>query len=315
MKNIYSNIYSFNKEVLNKTVKYLEKDNIAGLPTETVYGLAGNAYSKKALKKIFKLKKRPKKNPLIVHYYKIKDAEKDVILNKDFFKLYKKFCPGPITFILKKDKKSKINKIATANLNTVAIRFPSHFVMRSILRKINFPLAMPSANISSGLSPISAYDVFEEFKKKLKFIINGGRSKIGIESTVIDLTGKPRLLRPGIISRNDIKKFVKTNFSKKKSEIKSPGMLKKHYSPGIPIILGKKPSTSKDAYIVFGKKYKKLNNYFNLSKKADLKEAAANLYKIMRKIKNKGYKKIFVSDIPNIGAGFAINDRLKRASE
>ena len=315
MKNIYSNIYSFNKEVLNKTVKYLEKDNIAGLPTETVYGLAGNAYSKKALKKIFKLKKRPKKNPLIVHYYKIKDAEKDVILNKDFFKLYKKFCPGPITFILKKDKKSKINKIATANLNTVAIRFPSHFVMRSILRKINFPLAMPSANISSGLSPISAYDVFEEFKKKLKFIINGGRSKIGIESTVIDLTGKPRLLRPGIISRNDIKKFVKTNFSKKKSEIKSPGMLKKHYSPGIPIILGKKPSTSKDAYIVFGKKYKKLNNYFNLSKKADLKEAAANLYKIMRKIKNKGYKKIFVSDIPNIGAGFAINDRLKRASK
>ena len=315
MKNIYSNIYSFNKEVLNKTVKYLEKDNIAGLPTETVYGLAGNAYSKKALKKIFKLKKRPKKNPLIVHYYKIKDAEKDVILNKDFFKLYKKFCPGPITFILKKDKKSKINKIATANLNTVAIRFPSHFVMRSILRKINFPLAMPSANISSGLSPISAYDVFEEFKKKLKFIINGGRSKIGIESTVIDLTGKPRLLRPGIISRNDIKKFVKTNFSKKKSEIKSPGMLKKHYSPGIPIILGKKPSTSKDAYIVFGKKYKKLNNYFNLSKKADLKEAAANLYKTMRKIKNKGYKKIFVSEIPNKGPGLAINDRLKRASK
>ena len=315
MKNIYSNIYSFNKKILNKTVKYLEEDNIAGLPTETVYGLAGNAYSKRALKKIFKLKKRPKKNPLIVHYYKIKDAKKDVILNKDFFKLYKKFCPGPITFILKKDKKSKINRIATANLNTVAIRFPSHFVMRSILRKINFPLAMPSANISSGLSPISAYDVFEEFKKKLKFIINGGRSKIGIESTVIDLTGKPRLLRPGVISRSDIQKFVKINFSKGKSKIKSPGMLEKHYSPGIPIILGKKPSTSKDAYIVFGKKYKKLNNYFNLSKKADLKEAAANLYKIMRKIKNKGYKKIFVSDIPNIGPGFAINDRLKRASK
>ena len=187
--------------------------------------------------------------------------------------------------------------------------------MRSILRKINFPLAMPSANISSGLSPISAYDVFEEFKKKLKFIINGGRSKIGIESTVIDLTGKPRLLRPGVISRSDIQKFVKTNFLKKKNKIKSPGMLEKHYSPGIPIIIGKKPSTSKDAYIVFGRKYKKLGNYFNLSKKADLKEAAANLYKIMRKIKNKGYKKIFVSDIPNKGPGFAINDRLKRASK
>ena len=315
MKNIYSNIYSFNKRVLNKTVKSLKAGNIAGLPTETVYGLAGNAYSKKALKKIFKLKQRPKKNPLIIHYTRIKDAEKDVILNKHFFKLYKKFCPGPITFILKKEKKSKINKLATANLNTVAIRFPGHIVMRSVLKKINFPLAMPSANISSGLSPISAYDVFEEFKKKLKFIINGGRSKIVIESTVVDLTGKPRLLRPGIISRNDIQKIVKTNFLRKKSKIRSPGLLKKHYSPGIPIIIGKKPISSKDAYIVFGRKYKKLSNCFNLSKKADLKEAAANLYKIMRRIKNKGYKKIFVSDIPNKGPGFAINDRLKRASK
>ena len=315
MKNIYSNIYSFNKKVLNKTLKSLKEGNIVGLPTETVYGLAGNAYSKKALKKIFKLKKRPNRNPLIVHYSKIKDAEKDVILNKHFFKLFKKFCPGPITFILKKYKKSKINRIATANLNTVAIRFPSHIVMRSILKKINFPLAMPSANISSSLSPISAYDVFEEFKNKLKIIINGGRSEIGIESTVIDLTGKPKLLRPGVISKNDIKKFLKTSFSKEKSKIKSPGMLKKHYSPGIPVIIGGKPPASKDAYIVFGRKYKKLDNYFNLSKKGDLKEAAANLYKTMRKIKKKGYKKIYVSKIPNKGPGLAINDRLKRASQ
>ena len=212
---------------------------------------------------------------------------------------------------LEKYKKSKINRIATANLNTVAIRFPSHIVIRSILKKINFPLAMPSANISSSLSPISANDVFEEFKDKLKIIINGGRSEIGIESTVIDLTGKPKLLRPGVISKNDIKKFLKTSFSKEKSKIKSPGMLKKHYSPGIPVIIGGKPPASKDAYIVFGRKYKKLDNYFNLSKKADLKEAAANLYKTMRKIKNKGYKKIYVSKIPNKGPGLAINDRLK----
>ena len=238
-----------------------------------------------------------------------------MILNKHFFKLYKRFCPGPITFILKKNKKSKINRIATANLNTVAIRFPNHIIMRSILKKVNFPLAMPSANISSGLSPISAYDVFEEFKQKLKIIVNGGRSKIGIESTVIDLTGKPKLLRPGLISKGDIEKFVKISFSKGKTKIKSPGMLKKHYSPGIPVIIGKKPSASKDAYIVFGRKFKKLSNYFNLSKKADLKEAAANLYKTMRKIKKKGYKKIFVSEIPNKGPGLAINDRLKRASK
>ena len=108
MKNIYSNIYSFNKKILKKTVKSLKQGNIVGLPTETVYGLAGNAYSQKSIKKIFKLKKRPKKNPLIIHYYNLNDAKKDVILNKNFFKLYKKFCPGPITFILKKIKIQKL---------------------------------------------------------------------------------------------------------------------------------------------------------------------------------------------------------------
>ena len=123
MKNIYSNIYSFNKKVLFKTIKSLDGGNIAGLPTETVYGLAGNAYSEKAIKKIYNLKKRPKINPLIIHYYNIKDAEKDIVFNNQFYKLYKKFCPGPITFILKKKFKYKISSIATANLKTVAIDF------------------------------------------------------------------------------------------------------------------------------------------------------------------------------------------------
>ena len=108
MKNIYSNIYSFNKKVLKKTVKSLKQGNIAGLPTETVYGLAGNAYSKRAINKIFKLKKRPKKNPLIVHYYSFKDAIRDVHFNNNFYKLYKKFCPGPITFVLNKKKNQKL---------------------------------------------------------------------------------------------------------------------------------------------------------------------------------------------------------------
>ena len=315
MKNIYSNIYSFNKKVLFKTIKSLEEGNLAGLPTETVYGLAGNAYSEKAIKKIYNLKKRPKINPLIIHYHKIKDAEKDIIFNSQFYKLYKKFCPGPITFILKKNTKSKISSKATANLKTVAIRFPNHKIIRSILKQINFPLAMPSANLSSGLSPTYAHDVYDEFKKKIDIIINGGRSKVGIESTVIDLTGKPKILRHGIISENYIKKILRTNFSKKRSKVKSPGMLKKHYSPGIPVMIGGKPSKSNEAYIVFGSKHKNVNNYFNLSKKADLKEAASNLYKTMRKIKKKGYKKIYVSRIPNYGPGIAINDRLLRASK
>jgi len=314
MKNIYSNIYSFNKKTLKKTVDYLNQGNIAGLPTETVYGLAGNAYSDKAVKKIFKLKKRPSKNPLIIHYDNYKSASKDVLLNKNFFKLYEKFCPGPITFILKKNKKTKISSLATANLNTVAIRFPNHRVIKTVLKFLNYPLAMPSANLSSGLSPVNALNVFDEFKKKLNIIINGGDSSVGIESTVIDLTGKPKILRPGVITSEDFKNFLKINLTGKNYKIKSPGMMKKHYSPGIPVIIGKKPKSLSDAYIVFGKKFKNFENYFNLSKKGDLKEAAANLYKIMRKIKKKGYKKIFVSKIPKFGAGIAINDRLLRAS-
>ena len=315
MKNIYSNIYSFNKKTLKKTIKCLKQSNIAGLPTETVYGLAGNAYSNKAVKKIFRLKKRPKINPLIVHYSCIKAAHNDVILNKNFFKLYKKFCPGPLTFIVKKNKNSKIDSLVTAKLNSVAIRFPSHRIIKSILKLIKFPLAMPSANISSGLSPVNAIDVLDEFKNKLKLVIDGGRSKIGIESTVIDLTSKPKILRPGIISLNEIKKILKIKFAKKRNKIKSPGMLKKHYSPGIPIVMGKKPKNIEHAYIFIGKKYNKNNNYFNLSKKGNLKDAAANLYSTMRKIKKKGYKKIFVAKIPNKGPGIAINDRLKRASK
>ena len=314
MKNIYSNIFSFNKKTLNKSIVNLKKGNVIGLPTETVYGLGGNAYSKKAVQKIYNLKKRPKKNPLIVHYLNHKDADKDVIFNRDFYKLYKKFCPGPITFVLKKKDKSKIQSSVTAKLNTVAIRFPNHRTTRSILKKLNFPLAMPSANLSSGVSPVNALDVSDEFKKKIKIIINSGNSKIGIESTVVSLVGKPKILRPGIIAAKTIKKFLNVTIIKKSSKIISPGMLKKHYSPGIPVILNQKRADKNCALITFGKKYKNKTNCFNLSKKSDLKEAASNLYKTFRKIKKQGFKKIYVVKIPNIGAGIAINDRLKRAS-
>ena len=315
MKSNYSNIYSFNKKTLKKTLMHLSKGEIAGLPTETVYGLAGNAYSLKAVKKIYGLKKRPKKNPLIIHYYNINSINKDVIINKNFVKLYKKFCPGPLTFILKKNKNSKIVKKATAGLKTIAIRFPNHKIVRSLLKYSNFPLAMPSANISTRLSPVNAFDVFEDFGKKINIIINGGKSKIGIESTVIDLTGKPKILRPGILGHYDLKKTLKVGFFKKSKLIKSPGLLGKHYSPGIPIILNKNPNNKSDAHVIFGNRFKGEKNKFNLSKKADLNEAASNLYKILRDIKNKGYKKIYVSRVPNKGPGVAINDRLRKAAK
>ncbi len=316
MKNSYSNIFNLNKKTLSKTVKNLGYGGLVGLPTETVYGLGGNAYSETSVKKIFKLKRRPKYNPLIIHYYNLEEAANDVVLNKDLIKLYNKLCPGPITFVLKKKLNSKIIPIACAKLNTVAIRFPKHKIIRTLLKNINFPLAMPSANISTNVSPIKATDVYDEFKKKLKLIINGGKCKIGIESTVIDMTSLPKILRPGTINKNTIekilKKKVKININNK--NIQSPGMMKKHYSPGIPVIINQKKHDGKSAFIYIGNKYKNKKNYFSLSKKLDLNEAASNLYKFFRLIKKKGYKKIQISKIPNFGTGIAINDRIKKAA-
>jgi L-threonylcarbamoyladenylate synthase len=316
MKNNYTNIFSFTKKILNKTIKVLNKKGIVSLPTETVYGLAGNAYSKLAVTKIFKLKKRPALNPLIIHYYDIKQVSDDVITNNSFRQLYWKLCPGPITFILKKNKKSKINSLACAKLKTVAIRFPKHSITRVILKNINFPLAMPSANVSSNVSPICALDVYEEFKKKIKLIIDGGQSKIGIESTVIDLTNKPKILRPGIISFSEIEKILKLKLKKNTNNLKvrSPGMLKKHYSPGIPVLINQSKPDNKNAFIFLGKKYKNKKNFFCLSKSSNLKEAASNLYKTFRLIKKKNFKKIKIEKIPHRGPGIAINDRIKRAA-
>ena len=316
MRNIYSNIINFNSRNLNKIIKILKKNGIIGLPTETVYGLAGNAYSKNSIKKIFTAKKRVKKNPLIVHYYDLSRAKKDVVLDKKFYKIYKKLSPGPITYIVNKKVNSKINSIATANLKTVGIRFPKNKIIRKILKNLSFPLAMPSANKSSGVSPVTPEDVSEEFNNKIK-VIKGGVSKIGIESTVINLVGPIAILRPGKITPQQIEKIlkIKIKFSLNQKIIKSPGSLKKHYSPGIPMYLNRIRCPKEHAFITFGAKYPVTRNNFNLSKKSNLNEAARNLYKIFRIIKKKGYKKIYVCKIPKKEIGFAINDRLNRASQ
>ena len=316
MKNIYLNIFKPNLANLKKAKKNLENNNVIGLPTETVYGLAANAYSNKSVKKIFKLKKRPFFNPLIIHYKSLYDLQKDAICNDSFIKLYKTFCPGPITFILNKKFNSKVSKIASAGKKTIAVRIPKHKVARSLLKILNFPLAAPSANISSKLSTTSAKDVSDEFKNKIKLILDGGQCKIGLESTIVDLTNKPSILRSGIITAKHINKILRKKIiiNKKTRNIKSPGQLNLHYSPGIPVIMDKLCPKKNGAFITFGKKFKNKNNRFNLSHKGDLIEAANNLYKIMRVIKKKKFKSIAVCKIPKTGIGLAINDRLEKAS-
>ena len=244
-------------------------------------------------------------------------SSKDVQINNTFTKLYNSFCPGPITFVLNKKTNSKISSKTTAGKKTVAVRFPKHKVARKLLKDLKFPLAAPSANISSKLSPTCANDVREEFGNKIKIILDGGQCKIGLESTIVDLTSKPTILRPGAISKSKIEKILKRSIEtkNKSKQIKAPGQLKFHYSPGIPVRTNKKYPKRNEAFITFGKKFENKKNYFNLSKNGNLNEAAKNLYKIMRNIKKRNFNSICVAKIPDIGIGKAINDRLKRASK
>ena len=302
---------------IKKAKKLLYKRECIGIPTETVYGLAGNAYSDQACQKIYKLKKRPKNNPLIVHYLNIQRLKKDCHLNNDFIRLYKKFCPGPLTFILNLKKSSKISKMVNNKKNTLAVRFPRHSVTRKLLKMLEFPLAAPSANPSSRVSAVTSTDVKEDFGKKIKYVLEGGKSSIGIESTIIDLRKKPQILRLGGINVSTIQKILgkKISMNIKPSKIISPGQFKVHYSPGIPIRLDTKNIRKNEAYLLIRKKKVSKPNYYFLSQNGNLKEAVKNLYSTLRKIKKKKYSSIAVGKIPNIGYGKTINDRLLRASK
>ena len=303
---------------IKKAEKLLIKNDCIAIPTETVYGLAGNAYSNQACKKIFLLKKRPKNNPLIVHYFDKKRLENDCEINNSFVKLYRKFCPGPITFILNLNEKSKISKFVTNNKKSLAVRFPKHPVARNLIKRLKFPLAAPSANLSTKVSAVCSSHVKEDFGKKIKFILEGGKSSIGIESTIIDIRDKPRILRLGGLDISTIEKVLnrKISITNNPSKISSPGQSRLHYSPGIPIKLnGKRTSGKSEAYLLIKKRNKSKSNYYYLSKNSNLKEAAKNLYNTLRKIKKNKYKSIVVEKIPNTGLGKTILDRLTRASK
>ena len=306
-----------NQSNIKKAKKYLNKNYCIGVPTETVYGLAANAYKNSAVKKIFNLKKRPKNNPLIVHYHDIDSLKKDCLINDNFTKLYKRFSPGPITYILPLRKDSKISKYVTNNKKSLAVRFPKHTIFKNLLKQLDYPLAAPSANITTKISAVKAKDVKEEFGNKIKYILDGGACAIGIESTIVNLIGRPSILRLGGL---DILKIQKTlNFEitisiNPKKKI-APGQSHLHYSPGIPLRMNVTKPKNDEAFIIIKRKKTKLKNYFYLTNKNNLDEAAKNLYSCLRNIKNEGYKSIAVEKIPNKGLGKAINDRLRRASK
>lgn len=297
---------------IDKAAEEVIRGNVVGLPTETVYGLGANALNPEAVLKIFEVKERPKFNPLIVHVLR-EDLDKYVSdIPENILKLIEEFSPGPITYVLK--RKEIIPDIVSAGLETVAVRIPSHETFRKVLEITGLPVSAPSANRFGKLSPTSAEDVLKELEGKIDYILDGGKSVIGIESTVVShIDGDIEILRHGYISREDIERIVGKVRDKEEyidelnSKPPSPGMLKSHYAPNTPLYI---------ANLELIKSYSEKDKVgiLDLEKFADLKELAVNLFSEMRRLDEQGYDYIITSKVRNEGIGRAINDRLLRAA-
>ncbi len=309
---------------VDKAKVALINDQIVAIPTETVYGLAGNAYSESAIKKIFQLKNRPFYNPLIVH---IKDTSFLSKVAKDVpdiaLKLAEKFWPGPLTLVLK--KQPHISDLVTAGKATVAIRVPNHPVTLSLLERLEFPLAAPSANPFSSISPTTALHVANYFGASLDVILDGGACERGVESTIIGFeNNQPILFRHGSIPLEEIEKIAGTITVAINDDSKpnAPGMLSRHYAPTTDTYLTDNVTDLMQSFD--GKKVGLLlfkNEILNkknaiqevLSKNGDFKEATKNLYAALHRLDKRNLDVIIAEKFPNEGLGKTINDRLQRA--
>lgn len=295
------------------TCSLLEQGHVVAIPTETVYGLAGDAYQDQAIAKIYETKGRPQFNPLIIHYSDVASMTADVVMNLYAEKLAQIFWPGPMTLVLPKKETSQISLLASAGLSTLAVRIPQHPVAQHLLCQYGRPLAAPSANISNTISPTSAEDVSASLQERVPIILDGGICGVGLESTIVDLTGDiPVVLRPGGVTIEQLGSVLKMPIKKYEGHIiKAPGMLKRHYAPSIPVRLNAHKALDGEVYLGFGSFN---HGPYNLSLQGDLLEAASNLFRMMRLLDQPCYQGIAVAPIPNEGLGLAINDRLTRAS-
>ena len=302
---------------INKAKKILKKGDLIIFPTETVYGLGGDATNKNAIKKIYEIKKRPLNNPIICHFKNIKAIEEDFILNDIEHKLAKKFWPGPLTIILTKKKFSNIRPELSNHKNSVGCRIPSHSIAQELLQSIDFPIAAPSANISTKLSSTKINHLSKKLKNEI-FVLNGGKSFYGLESTVINVRDKyPKILRLGSTTQEQIYEIIPNIIIENNYNVTnlSPGQQKKHYAPNLPIRINVSEVLDNEALLNFGNNKLKSNIIeLNLSPKGNLKEAANNFYDYLHKLDNSKCKGIAVAPIPNHKLGKTINDRLTRAS-
>jgi L-threonylcarbamoyladenylate synthase len=306
----------------------LRAGELVAVPTETVYGLAANALDPRACEKIFRAKGRPTQDPLIVHIHALAQLTALAETNDTARLLARKFWPGPLTLVL--PKKSAVPAIVTAGLPSVAIRMPRHPLIRRLLRLCGQPLAAPSANPFGYVSPTTAGHVRAGLGQKIRFILDGGPTTIGLESTIVDVRDprRPRLLRPGAISREQIEAVLgKKLFSAGKRKrtgapLPAPGLLARHYSPRTPLVLHQKipPSLAEksnpaEAWLFFAQP-RGLGgpNIFCLDARGDARRAARKLFGLLRTLDGHGFKKIHAELAPGHGLAEAINDRLRRAA-
>jgi L-threonylcarbamoyladenylate synthase len=305
-------------EATARAARLLRDGRLVAFPTETVYGLGGDATNDAAVAAIFAAKGRPRFNPLIVHVPGLTEADAIAVFDERAREVAQRFWPGPLTLVLQRHADSDVSLLATAGLDTVAVRVPAHPVAQALLREIGRPLTAPSANRSGRVSPTEATHVAAELGDRVALILNGGRCAVGLESTVLDLSGAtPSLLRPGGVTLEAMTTVlgrIAIGVGDPNAP-RAPGQLTSHYAPRLPLRLDAVAARPGEALLGFGPLVPPgFAKVMNLSPRGDLAEAAANLFAMLRRIDRPEFTAIAVMPIPEEGLGRAINDRLRRAA-
>jgi L-threonylcarbamoyladenylate synthase len=313
-------IVEASSEAIEAAAAALRRGELVAFPTETVYGLGADATNARAVAALFEAKGRPAFNPLIVHVASLEAAAELGELTEPGTRLARAFWPGPLTLVLARRPGCPVAELATAGLRTIALRVPAHSVARALLRAAGVPIAAPSANRSGHVSPTTAAHVAADLGERVAMILDGGTATIGLESTVVDVTGaQPVVLRLGAASREDIARLLGGSVEVATGEAHapaSPGMLARHYAPAAGLRLNATEVGPDEALLAFGASQvpPHAGPMLNLSWSGDLREAAANLFSALRALDAAGVKAIAVMPIPEQGLGEAINDRLRRAA-
>lgn len=315
-----SKIEKFSKQVLLKAAEIIKNGGLVAFPTETVYGLGASALNARAVVRIFEVKNRPSFDPLIVHIQKREDLFRLCkAIDRRVELLIERFWPGPLTLVLFKTE--IIPEVVCAGLESVAIRMPANKIALKLIEESGVPIAAPSANPFGYLSPTTAEHVREQIGDKIDFIIDGGKTEIGIESTVLDLTGEPTILRPGALPVEEIEKIIgPVKISSQVEKIKSPGQFWKHYAPKVPLKIIKNGNAdftrNKKIGLLAFKPWSDVSQFERvevLSRNGDLAEAACNFFEALHRLEKAGLDLIYAEPVPEQGLGRAIMDRLRKA--